>query len=429
MLSGSFSSSRIWPMCRLFLGVLAVCAAATFCARAAQQAAPDATPQIQNINPNHAAPGAHIAVTITGSNFSAAAAASSTSNAIHIESLKQISNTQLEVELSVSDSVQPGAASLIVSNPNGSAAVAEFSIVAPAAVLPQNSEAPQPSSPPAAAAPAEPATPQAPATSPSTPTPDGSPAPLDKRQAPAPSPTTPPTAEVTPASPQPPAAPAAPPAPAEAPGPEVATVTPARLGQGFDIDLRVAGKNFVKGTKVSFANPGVRVLGVVSSSTTQITLHIKVAGDAPTGKTSLFVINPDDNEVEVPIEIALKGTLTATPSIPAAPGSTPTDDPSYIQRFEAFHLASPTEIFHVHGKVKGALVISGGTLKYQEDNQTLVNISLGEIKEVKTAGIGGVNVKLNSGKTHHFAAASLKGSDARIIVEAIQKALPAPTAE
>jgi hypothetical protein len=218
--------------------------------------------------------------------------------------------------------------------------------------------------------------------------------------------------------------PPVPDAPAAPAGPEVTKVTPPKVGQGFDIDLKVTGKNFVQGTKVSFANEGIRVMGITSSSSTELTVHIKVAGDAPPGKTSLFVINPDDNEAEVPIEVALKGTFTPTPSAPHSPGSPPTADASYTQRFDAFHLGNPTEIFHVHGKVKGSLVISSGTVKYEEDKKTLINISLSEIKEVKTAGIGGFNIKLNSGKTHHFAAASLKGSDARIIVDAIQKAMP-----
>jgi hypothetical protein len=200
------------------------------------------------------------------------------------------------------------------------------------------------------------------------------------------------------------------------------------VGQGFDIDLKLTGKNFVQGTKVSFANQGIRVMGITFSSNTEISVHIKVAGDATPGKTSLFVINPDDNEAEAPIEVALKGTFTPAPSAPPSPGSPTGADPGYTQRFDAFHLGNPTEIFHVHGKVKGSLVISSGTVKYVEDKKTLVNISLSEIQEVKTSGIGGVNIKLNSGKTHHFAAASLKGSDARTIVEAIQKAMPSPSA-
>ena len=110
------------------------------------------------------------------------------------------------------------------------------------------------------------------------------------------------------------------------------------------------------------------------------------------------------------------------PSAPAA------DDPTYTQRFDAFHLGNPTEVFHVHGKVKGSIIIASGALKYEEDNKTLVNISLSEITEVKTAMMGQFQVKLDSGKTIHFAAASLKGSDAKVIVDAIEKAMPNPPA-
>ena len=234
-----------------------------------------------------------------------------------------------------------------------------------------------------------------------------------------------PAAQVNPAPAATPPAAVAPPTGAVLPGPEVKTISPTRVAQGFDVDLRITGSNFVQGAKVSFANPGVRTLGITSFSSTQLTVHIKVATDAPTGKTSLFVINPDDNEVEVPFEVAKKGSYG--PSTPPSPGSPATADANYTQRFDAFHLGNPTEIFHVHGKVKGSLVISSGTVKYEEDGKTLVNVSLSEIQEAKTAGIGGFNIKLRSGKTIHFAAASLKGSDARTIVDALQKAMP-PTA-
>ena len=192
--------------------------------------------------------------------------------------------------------------------------------------------------------------------------------------------------------------------------------------------MKVTGKNFVEGTKVSFASEGIHEVGVSSYSATEITVHIRVAGDAVPGKTSLFVINPDDNEAESAIEIALKGTFPP-PTPPPGPASPATVDPNLTQRFDAFHLGNPTEIFHVHGKVKGSLVIASGTVQYVEDNQTLVNISLSAIKEVKTAMMGQFEIKLDSGKTVHFAAASLKGSDAKTIVDAIEKAMPNPPAE
>jgi hypothetical protein len=415
MVRSAFSSAKFWLATRRALAALLICVAAPFCLLAAQQTAPqvtpdvapEATPQIQQIDPAQAVPGTRLTVVIQGNNFAAGAVASSASTAIHIDSSRRVSATRLELQLSVSESAQPGTATLLVSNPASSAAESAFSIVAaqaaPAPASPaQNSEPAKPASPAPSTDPAAPATPQTPA------------APA----APAAAPSAPPTPETPPA----------PIAPAEAPAPEVTTVTPPKVGQGFDIDLKLIGKNFVPGTKVSFSNQGIRVIGIPSSSPTELTVHIKVAGDATPGKTSLFVINPDDNEAEAPIEVALKGTFTPSPSAPSSPGSPTGADPGYTQRFDAFHLGNPTEIFHVHGKVKGSLVISSGTVKYVEDKKTLVNISLSEIQEVKTSGIGGVNIKLNSGKTHHFAAASLKGSDARTIVEAIQKAMPSPSA-
>ena len=95
------------------------------------------------------------------------------------------------------------------------------------------------------------------------------------------------------------------------PGPEVTTVEPPRVGPGFDMDLKITGKNFVQGAKVSFANPGIRVMGVTSPSSTELTVHIKVARDAAPGVASLYVINPDDREVEAPFEVTGKGTAHA----------------------------------------------------------------------------------------------------------------------
>jgi hypothetical protein len=209
----------------------------------------------------------------------------------------------------------------------------------------------------------------------------------------------------------------------------VTAVSPARVGQGFDVDLKITGHGFSPKAKVSFANQGVRLVEITTSSSTALTVHIKVAGDAAVGKSSLFVINPDDNEAEAPFEVVRKGTVAPPPLNPNAPGTVPAADPTLTQRFDAFHFGNPTEIFHTHGKVKGALVISEGTVKYQEDGKTLVNISLSEIKDVKTSPMGGFRIIVNSGKTTHFAAASLKGSDARTIVDALEKAMAAGSAQ
>ena len=466
MRRGEFSFARIWLACRLAVGATLICVGASWSILAAQQPSsdvpPDATPEIQQINPAHAVPGAHLTVIIQGSNFSDSAYASSTSAAIHVDASKRVSATQLEVQVTVSASAQPGTVSLQVSNPASQVAETTFTIItaetqsvpatppqnqkpadptapatpqtAPAPAAPQTPAAPVP--PTAPAPPAAPANPASPAAPPATAPPAQPAAPGDPASPP--SGLTPPAGEPNPAALPAPAAPAAPsapvtpdapPAPASPAGPEVAAVNPARVGQGFDVDLKITGHGFSPKAKVSFANQGVRLVGITTSSSTALTVHIKVAGDAAVGKSSLFVINPDDNEAEVPFEVVKKGTVAPPPQNPNAPGTVPAADPTLTQRFDAFHFGNPTEIFHTHGKVKGALVISEGTAKYQEDGKTLINISLSEIKDVKTSPMGGFRIIVNSGKTTHFAAASLKGSDARVIVDALEKAMAAGSAQ
>jgi hypothetical protein len=136
------------------------------------------------------------------------------------------------------------------------------------------------------------------------------------------------------------------------------------------------------------------------------------------------VINPDDSEVEAPFEVTGKGA--ATPSTLPSPASPPTPGSTDTQRYDAFHLGNPAEIFQVHGKVKGSLVVSSGTIKYEEDGKTLINISLSEIKEIKTSSIATAtfHITLTSGKTFHFAPGSLRPSDARNLVDSLRKDLP-----
>ncbi len=206
------------------------------------------------------------------------------------------------------------------------------------------------------------------------------------------------------------------------------------MALGIDADLKITGKNFGTGAKVSFANPGVRVVGITAQSNTELDVHIKVAHDASPGAGSLFVINPDDTEVETPFEVTAKGGLAAattqpatstgnTPGAPAAPVAAPAA--TNIQRYDAFHLGNPTEIFQVHGKVKGALVVSTQTIEYQEDGKTLVSIALGDIKEIKTSAVATstFHITLNSGKTYHFAPGSLRPGDARNLVDTLRKSL------
>jgi hypothetical protein len=192
------------------------------------------------------------------------------------------------------------------------------------------------------------------------------------------------------------------------------------VGPGFDVDLKITGKNFVQGAKVSFANTGIRTISVNVPSSTELTAHIKVARDAAPGKTSLFVINPDDREAEAPFEV------TGKAAAPPSPGTTPAPTAAGEQSYSAFHLGNPAEVFHTGGKVKGALVVTAGTLQYQEGGKTLINISLSEIKEIKVSSFATAtfHVTLNSGKTFHFAPGSLRPSEARSIVDSLRQALP-----
>jgi hypothetical protein len=392
MTRGTLPFAKVWTASRLLFAAMVLCIVASLTALAAPQTnadvPPDATPQIQQISPDQAAPGDHVTVVVEGSNFSAGAYVSSVSSALHVESSKRVSATRLEAQVSVSASAQFSTLSLLVSNPASRAAEAAFKIVVgQAAVAPAPESAAAPASAPQAPTPAPPA----------------------------------PAAPTAPATPAAPAAPPAPPSPPAPNGPTVTTVQPPQVSPGFDLDLKISGRNFVQGTKVSFANPDIRVMGITFSSSTDLTVHIKVATDATPGAGSLYVVNPDDQEVEAPFEVTAKRVATVPPT-PASPAAT---DSSDTQRFEAFHLGSPTELFQTH-KVKGSLVVSAGTLKYQEGGKTLINIPLSDIKEIKTSSVATAtfHITLTSGKTFHFAPSSARPSDARNMVDALRKDLP-----
>lgn len=396
------SLEKIRSISRLLLASLLLCGAAASSLGAAGQTdsevSPDATPQIQQITPGQAVPGAHLTVVIQGSNFSAGAYVSSISAAIHVDSSKRVSATQLEAQLIVSPSAQPSTVSLLVSNPASRAAEAAFKVVAGEAPAPPAKETVEP---------------------PKTATPSTPPAPEQEVKPPTPAtPTAPPTPP-TPAAPTP-ATPAAP------GGPEVTAVAPSRVSPGFDVDLKITGKNLAQGTKVSFANPGIRVMSTSFTSSTDLTVHIKVASDAAAGTASMFVINPDDREVETSFEVTGKGA--ADPAKPSSPAAPSTLSPAATQSYEAFHLGSPAEFFETHGKLKGSLVVSAENITYAEGGKTLITMPLSDIKEIKTSSIATAtfHITLTSGKTYHFAPGSGKPSDARQMVDSLRKVLPHP---
>jgi len=364
-------------------------------AQAGPEILPDATPQIQQVKPNQAAVGAEVTVVIDGQNFSSGAYVSFSDPQVHLVSTRRVSPTQLETNLAISKKARPGAVSLYVSNPASTVAETSFTIVEAA---------------PPPAAPVPPSAPPAPAP---TPAPTTEPGPA-KPPAPAPSPAppaAPTTTEVQPAAPA---------------APEVTKVVPASAQRGTEATLKITGKNFDPAARIAFSNSDIRLVGTSSATATEITASIRIASDAKTGPTSLFVVNPDDREVEVAFEVT-NGTAENTPKTSAALTPTPAA-PAAEQKFSVFNLGSAISIIQSAGKSKGALVISGGKLKCEEGDKEVFSTPLADIKEVEENSIFGVksgtfHIILSNGKSYNFIASSLKSGDTLAIVTALQAAI------
>ena len=203
--------------------------------------------------------------------------------------------------------------------------------------------------------------------------------------------------------------------------PEVTSVDPPRASPQSEASLKITGKNFAQGAKVSFSNPGIRVLKTTASTTTKLTVRIQIAADAPTGKTSLFVVNPDGSEAEAPFEVAGGTTKAAAVSEPAS---------SAGERFEVYNLGDVASILQSHNKIKGTLIVTGQKLTYEEAGKEVFSTSLSDIKEVGVNVIPGLNfnsgtfhINLTSGKTYNFIAGSLRPADTRSIVDSLRKTI------
>ena len=210
--------------------------------------------------------------------------------------------------------------------------------------------------------------------------------------------------------------------------PVVTKVDPPRAEPGSKQSLKVTGKSFKEGAKVAFSNPGIRVLETQFKKSTQLVVQIEVASNAPTGKTSLFVINPDDSEVETSFEIgggAAKkpGAATAT-----ATASTSTSTNNATQQFNVYNLGDATSIFQNPGQAKGKLVVKSGKLEYNQDGKVVFSVKPGDIQEIAPNVFFGLNtgtfhIILNSGKTYNFVSSTLTPADTNSIVESLRSAL------
>jgi hypothetical protein len=227
----------------------------------------------------------------------------------------------------------------------------------------------------------------------------------------------------------PPPAPPAPTAevqPSELVTPEVSAVDPPGAAPGSQASVKITGKNFAKTAKVSFSNPGIRVLDTSTASSTELTARIQIAADAPTGKTGLFVVNPGDREVEVPFEVT--GVAPAAPAAPATTAPAAETTAAAAQRFEVYNLGDVVNILQSANKPKGTLSIAAGKLTYEEGGKEVFSTALADIKEVDVNTILGVNtgtfhIVLSSGKTYNFVAATLKPADSQAILEVVRRAM------
>jgi hypothetical protein len=206
--------------------------------------------------------------------------------------------------------------------------------------------------------------------------------------------------------------------------PVVTKVDPAQAAPGSNLTLKVTGKNFKQGAKVAFSNPGIRVLGIDFKKSTQLVAQIEVAPNAPSGKTSLFVINPDDSEVEAGFEIGgVNATQSGTePEKVSSQASTP------AQQWSVYNLGDATSILQNPSKAKGQLEVKGDKLEYDQDGKAVFTVKLREVQEVAPnvffgLSTGTFHIILNSGKTYNFVSSSLAPADTNSIIESLHAAL------
>ncbi len=333
----------------------------------------NAPAEIQQVAPDRAAAGSQVTVKISGANFSAGAYVSFSTPDVHVLSTERTSATEMQATVTVRPGATAQTTTLYVSNPAGAVAHTSFQIMSASGQVP-----PAPAAPPAA---------------PSAPTP---------------------------------AAPAGTPPTSPAPGPQVASVTPAQAAAGSQATLKIQGKNFASGAQVSFSNPGIQVTETKVASSAELTVNIQIAADAAPGATGLFVVNPDNSEVESSFTVS--GASAPAATTPAAAATTSTPPPAAEQKFEVYNLGDAATIFKNPTRSKGTLVLAGHKLSYQEAGKTLFSAAAAEIQEIGDNIIFGLNtgtfhVILKSSKTYNFVSTSLRPADTQKIVDALRRAL------
>jgi hypothetical protein len=350
----------------------------------AREVAPQAPAQILKVTPGQAQRGSEVTLEIEGRNFARGVYVSFSHPAVRVLATTRVSDERLETRVEIGPTTPAGTLRLYVSNAAGPVAESQLTIVGGA-------------EPPAALGPAS-----------------GAAAAVKTSFVPAKISTESAPVEA-----------AAEGAAGKAGGPEVTAVEPPRAAPGSEVALKITGENFAQGATVAFSNPGIRVLETKVASAKEITVNMKVAEDAPTGSTGLFVVNPDDSETEFPFEVAKEVSQAGgDQSAPAA--SQPAADNALS--FEVLNLGEGIDIFHNVNKPKGTLSVTGGKVKYEEAGEEVFSAALGDIQEVAMNVLLGVStgtfhLTLKSGKTFNFVPASLRPAETTSIVEALRKAL------
>ncbi len=349
------------------------------------EVAPEAPAEILWVTPGQAQADNEVTLEIDGRNFARGVYVSFLHPAVQVLATKRMSDERLETRVAIGSKVPSGAMRLYVSNSTGP--VAESQLVILGGVEP-------PAAPRAASLAAA-----------------GMKAGLVAAKPPPESPRGQSAADE---------------ATAKAEGPEVTAVEPQRALPGSEITLKITGKNFAQGATVAFSNPGIRVLETNVGSEKEITVAMKLAEDAPTGPTGLFVVNPDDSEAEFPFEVAKE-----SPEATAPPQSEPesAEETGVGGRsFEVPNIGEGIDIFQNVNKPKGTLGVADGKVKYEEAGEEISSAPSGDIKEVDVNTVLGVNtgtfhLTLNSGKTFNLVPASLRPAETQSIIEALCSAL------
>lgn len=214
--------------------------------------------------------------------------------------------------------------------------------------------------------------------------------------------------------------------PVNSAAPTVSSVSPGSVTAGTTVTIKIKGKNFAKGAAVSFSNPGIEVLKTDVSSPTGLSAQLKTASDAQAGACGLFVVNPDESEVEVPFSVTAAGGGSA-PSSANSKGSSGSG--AIAERsFKVINLGDAISVFQKAGEPEGELILSAKNLEYDEQGKKVFSVPRGEIKEVASNVFFGINtgtfhIILNNGKTYNFIASSFNPQATQAIVDSLQGAL------